>query len=190
MESVTGSKCEDFSNFDVLVQKVRGNLNGTKYLLVLDDLWNEDPLEWEKLKGVLDCGSAGSKVIVALVVQGLIPPYNLTGLSEAECWSIIKNKAFSPGGASETPNMRTIGMEIARKCGGLPLAANFFGGLMHSQNDERQWLSFRDNKSLETHENPSGDWRYNRETLIQLWMAEGSFIHLMEGIKTHWKILG
>ncbi|XP_026438758.1 putative disease resistance protein RGA3 [Papaver somniferum] len=106
MESVTRSRCEDFSNIDVLVKQLREELQGTKYLLVLDDLWNEDPMEWNKLKGVLDCcGSVGSKIIVttrsqtvALVVGGLIPPYNLNVLSQAECWSIIKNKAFSPGG--------------------------------------------------------------------------------------------
>ncbi|XP_026438647.1 disease resistance protein RGA2-like isoform X2 [Papaver somniferum] len=214
MESATNSRCEDFSNNDILVKKLREKLQGTKYLLVLDDLWNEDPIEWNKLKSVLDCcGSVGSKIIVttrsqtvASVVQGLIPPYNLNVLSEAECWSIIKNRAFSPGGASATTTMEIIGKQIAKKCGGLPLAANFFGCLMHSQSEERQWLSIRDNQSLETPgENYSGgiipilklsydnlpshlkqcfsycclfpkDWRYDRETLIQLWMAEG-FIH-------------
>ncbi|XP_026438531.1 disease resistance protein RGA2-like [Papaver somniferum] len=103
MESATGSRCQDFSNFDVFVKKVIEELQGTKYLLVLDDLWNEDPIEWNKLKSVLDCCvSVGSKIIittrsqtVASVVQGLIPPYNLNVLSEAECWSIIQNRAFS-----------------------------------------------------------------------------------------------
>ncbi|XP_026420255.1 putative disease resistance protein RGA3 [Papaver somniferum] len=216
MESLTESKCEVFSNFDVLVNKVEEKIETTKYFLVLDDLWNEDPIEWNKLKSILDFGSAGSKIIVttrsqivASVVQGLFPPYNLNVLSEAECWSIIKNKAFSPGGAYETPNMKIVGKAIANKCGGLPLAANFFGCLMHSHSDERQWLSFRDNKSLETLGNHSAgiipilklsynnlpshlkqcfsycclfpkDWKFDRETLIQLWMAEG-FIHLSNG---------
>ncbi|XP_026438656.1 disease resistance protein RGA2-like isoform X2 [Papaver somniferum] len=123
MESATGSRCQDFSNFDVFVKKVIEELQGTKYLLVLDDLWNEDPIEWNKLKSVLDCcGSVGSKIIittrsqtVASVVQGLIPPYNLNVLSEAECWSIIQNRAFSAGGASETPTMKIIGEQIAKK---------------------------------------------------------------------------
>ncbi|XP_026381421.1 disease resistance protein RGA2-like [Papaver somniferum] len=216
MESATFSKCQEFSNPQVLVKNVREILQGRKYLLVLDDLWNEDPMEWNKLKSVLDFGAVGSKIlittrsqIVASVVQGLIPPYNLNVLSEAECWSIIKNKAFAPGGASETANMKIIGEQIAKRCGGLPLAASFFGSLMFLQSDERHWLSFRDNKSLETPENHNGgiipilklsydtlpshlkqcfsycclfpkDWRYNRETMIRLWMAEG-FIHPSHG---------
>ncbi|XP_026438535.1 putative disease resistance protein RGA4 [Papaver somniferum] len=65
MESATGSRCQDFSNFDVFVKKVIEELKGTKYLLVLDDLWNEDPIEWNKFKSVLDCcGSVGSKIII------------------------------------------------------------------------------------------------------------------------------
>ncbi|XP_026438487.1 disease resistance protein RGA2-like [Papaver somniferum] len=212
MESITNSKCEDFSNTNVLERKVREELEGKKYLLVLDDLWNEDPIKWENLKVVLDCGSVGSKVLVttrslkvASVVQGSIPPYNLDVLSEADCWSIIKNKAFSPGGAEETPNMKIIGEEIAKKCGGLPLAANFFGCHMHSHRNERDWLSIRDNEDIETLGNQSGgiipilklsydslpshlkqcfsycclfpkDWEFNRESLIRLWVAEG-FIH-------------
>ncbi|XP_026400503.1 disease resistance protein RGA2-like [Papaver somniferum] len=206
MESAINSKCEDFSNPEVLVKKI--------------------PWNGKNLKSVLDCGSAGSKVIVttrsqkvASVVEGSIPPYNLNVLSEAECWSIIEKKAFYPGGASATPNMKTIGKEIAKKCGGLPLAAKNFGGLMHSQRYERDWLSIRANKSLKTQENPCGgiipilklsydslpshlkqyfsycclfpkDWDFGRERLIQLWIAEGFFIHhLVEEIETRSKIL-
>ncbi|XP_026410026.1 putative disease resistance protein RGA3 [Papaver somniferum] len=216
MESITNSKCPEFSNIHVLVNKVKDELENKLYLLVLDDVWNEDFMEWDKLKSVLDVGAAGSKVIVttrkqlvASVVRGIIPPYNLGVLSEAQCWSIIKKKAFSPGGASKTTNMKNIGKEIAKKCGGLPLAATFFGGLMHSQKDESHWLSIRDNKSLETPKNQGSgiipilklsydnlpshlkqcfsycglfpkNWVFNKETLIRLWMAEG-FLHPPSG---------
>ncbi|XP_026428201.1 putative disease resistance protein RGA1 isoform X2 [Papaver somniferum] len=215
MESITAFRCQDIS-VEVLVKNVTEKLEDTKYLLVIDDLWNEDQEEWDKLKSILDVGAAGSKILVttriqkvASVVEGLIPPYYLDLLSAAECWSIIKRIAFSPGGASETLNMKTIGEQIAKKCKGLPLAAHFFSRLMRSQNDERDWLSIRDNKSLETSENHSGgimpvlklsygtlpsrvkqcfaycclfpkDWEFNREALIQLWMAEG-FIHPCRG---------
>ncbi|XP_026418248.1 putative disease resistance protein RGA1 isoform X2 [Papaver somniferum] len=210
MESITDSNSEDFSSVAVLAHQVRESLKGTKYLLVLSDLWSEDLMGWNNLKSVLDFGSVGSKIIVttrsqrvASMVQGLFPPYNLGALSAAECWSIMKNKAFFPGGASETPTMENIGKDIAKKCGGSPLAAKFFGCLMHSQNDEKHWLSIRDDKSLETngyegiirilklsYDNLSShlkqcfvycclfpkDWVFNRETLIRLWIAEG-FIH-------------
>ncbi|XP_026377552.1 putative disease resistance protein RGA3 [Papaver somniferum] len=216
MESITNSKCPTFSNINVLVDQVKKELENELYLLVLDDVWTEDFMEWNKLKSYLDVRAAASKIIVttrkqevASVVQGVIPPYNLDVLSEADCWSIIKKKAFSPGGASETPNMINIGKQIAKSCGGLPLAATFLGGLRRSQNDEMHWLSIRDNTSLDTPENQSGgiipilklsydnlpshlkqcfsycclfpkDWVIDREILIQLWMAEG-FLHPPNG---------
>ncbi|XP_026381381.1 putative disease resistance protein RGA3 [Papaver somniferum] len=112
-----------------------------------------------------------------------------------------QSKAFSFGGAIETPAMTNIGQEIATKCAGLPLAANFLGSLMRLKKTELEWLSIRDNDILNTPENqnktnlilklsfdnlpshlkqcfsyccvfPKG-WEIKRETLIQLWMAEG-----------------
>ncbi|XP_026459965.1 putative disease resistance protein RGA4 [Papaver somniferum] len=207
MESITLEKFSGFSNFDVLVFKVRQQLTGKRYLLVLDDLWNEDADQWEKLlQSSLIVGAQGSKILtttrkrqVADIVKGSISPYFLEKLQADECWSIMEGKAFSPGGALKTPNMISIGKEIADKCGGLPLAAKFLGSLMHSKNKERNWLSIRENDMWNTpeckiipilklsYDNLSPhlqrcfsycsifpkDWELSKQTLIQLWMAEG-----------------
>ncbi|XP_026410255.1 putative disease resistance protein RGA4 [Papaver somniferum] len=81
MESSTSSKCPKFSNINVLVDKVLKELQNKLYLLVLDDLWTEDFMEWNKLKSYLNVGAVGSKIIVttgkqevASVVRGVIPP--------------------------------------------------------------------------------------------------------------------
>ncbi|XP_027181817.1 putative disease resistance protein RGA1 [Coffea eugenioides] len=42
------------------LRKLQGLLRGKRYLVVLDDVWNENPEEWEKLKSVLECGSRGN----------------------------------------------------------------------------------------------------------------------------------
>ncbi|XP_026433512.1 disease resistance protein RGA2-like isoform X2 [Papaver somniferum] len=155
IESITKRKCDDASNVEVLVSQVHENLSGKKYLLVLDDLWNENAEDWEKLKDLLVVGAQGSKILVttrshkvASVVMGIIPPYELSFLNPGECWSIIKSRAFSPGGASETQNMSDIGKQIAKKSAGLPLVAKFLGSLMHSKKSEDDWSSIRDNDSL------------------------------------------
>lgn len=116
IESVTSKKCDDISNDMVLFSKVREELNNKKYLLVLDDMWNEDAEDWDKLKGLLSVGDHGSKVlittrsnVVASVVRDITSPYILKELTDYVCWSIIKTKAFSPGGALKTPNMTCIG---------------------------------------------------------------------------------
>ncbi|XP_026398358.1 putative disease resistance protein RGA3 [Papaver somniferum] len=151
MESVTLGKFDNVSNFDLLVNKVQANLQGKKFLLVLDDLWNENIQQWERLKIPLLVGAQGSKILittrnmqVADVVKGSIRPYQLEKLQEDECWSIMEKKAFSPGGATKTPTMTNIGKGIAKKCSGLPLAAKFLGSLMHSKNQESEWLSIRE----------------------------------------------
>ncbi|XP_026377547.1 putative disease resistance protein RGA3 [Papaver somniferum] len=134
IESVTSKKC-DISNDVVLFSKVREGLSNKRYLLVLDDLWSEDAEDWDKLKGLLNVGDHGSKVlittrsnVVASIIRDITPPYILKELTDYVCWSIIKNKAFSPGGALEGPNMTCIGEKIAKRCGGLPLASCYCSG--------------------------------------------------------------
>ncbi|XP_026432776.1 putative disease resistance protein RGA3 [Papaver somniferum] len=157
MESITKTKFHKPSNFHVLVNIVQKQLNGKRYLLVLDDLWNEDSEQWSSLMSVLLVGAPGSKILittrndqVASVVRGSIPPYNLKQLEDDECWSIIQTKAFSPGGALDAPKMTDIGKEIAKKCCGLPLAAKFLGGLMRLNNKESDWISIKDDDTWNT----------------------------------------
>ncbi|XP_026458416.1 putative disease resistance protein RGA4 [Papaver somniferum] len=143
LESMNEKNCE-FSNVNVLARKVQEEISGKKYLLVLDDLWNENAEDWEKLKDLLSVGAQGSKILittrkddVACIVRGTTPPYNLTTLTNQECWSIVEKRAFSPGGAViKTPDMLKIGEEIAGKCAGLPLAANFLGSLLRLKSNK------------------------------------------------------
>lgn len=208
LESITKTKC-DAPNVNELVCQVHEKLNKKKYLLVLDDLWSENVHEWETLKSWIDVGAKGSKILVttrkdqvASIVRGEIASYNLQQLSNDECWSIIRQRAFGPGGALEfNSNMTKIGKEISKKCGGVPLVAKTLGSLMYLRKEERDWAMIRENKILDIPEVKSRvtqilrysydylpshlkqcfsfcsifpkDWEIERETLIRLWMAEG-----------------
>ncbi|XP_026424767.1 putative disease resistance RPP13-like protein 1 [Papaver somniferum] len=209
LESITQNM--EFNNIPdvgVLAEKVREELAEKKYLLVLDNMWNEDAERWERLKSLLAVGAQGSKILintrriqVADVVKGSISPFKLKHLEEDECWSIIAKIAFSHGGALKTSKMTNIGREIAKRCGGLPLAAKFLGSLMHSKSEESDWLSIQENEIWNSpvcqnkimpilrlsYDNLSSelkqcfsycslfpkDREINKEALIQLWMAEG-----------------
>ncbi|XP_026429564.1 putative disease resistance protein RGA1 [Papaver somniferum] len=153
IESITLKKCEDPSNVDVLAKQVKEKLIGKKYLLVLDDLWNEDIRDWDKLKSFLVYGGLGSKILVTTrnhkvssVVGGTV--HDLIRVSDDVCWSIIEKKVSSQGGAVLTPDMTNIGRDIAEKCDGLPLAANSLGSLMCSRRKKSYWLSIINNNDL------------------------------------------
>ncbi|CAL5436170.1 unnamed protein product [Camellia sinensis] len=134
IESANGYASEAV-DLDSLQRKLRNMLNGKRYLIVLDDVWDEDPEKWDALKYSLACGSKGASVIVTTRIEkvasimGTISPHRLSILSEKDCWLLFRQRAFGRGN-EEHPNLVAIGKEIVKKCGGVPLAAKALGGLM------------------------------------------------------------
>ncbi|MCH80108.1 NBS-LRR resistance protein [Trifolium medium] len=108
--------------------------------------------KWNKLKSVLLCGSKGSSILVSTrdkdvaALMGTCQAHQLSCLSEHECWLLFKHYAFGYDKEQQT-ELVTIGKEIVKKCGGLPLAAQALGGLMRSRNGEKEWLEIK-NSSL------------------------------------------
>ncbi|KAF9661203.1 hypothetical protein SADUNF_Sadunf19G0043500 [Salix dunnii] len=128
-------------------------VQGKRYLLVLDDVWHEDVDKWDGLK---DCllklgGSNGSAVLVttrsgqAASIMETFPGcrHDLKRLSDGECWSIIREKVSGNEGEPLPPDLEVIGKEIAGKCGGVPLIALFLGETMCSSRERGQWLSVK-----------------------------------------------
>ncbi|PON94773.1 NB-ARC domain, LRR domain containing protein [Trema orientale] len=145
LESETGSACEALE-LDPLQKRLQDVLRRKKFLLVLDDVWNEDQEQWDNLKYVLACGSNGSCTVVTTrlkkvaTITGTVPMHQLSGLSEDDCWSLFKQRAFGSE-EEELPKLVKIGKDITRKCGGVPLAAKALGGLLRFKREENEWLS-------------------------------------------------
>ncbi|XP_047954740.1 disease resistance protein RGA2-like [Salvia hispanica] len=136
---------------DDILEKLEEALKDKTYLLVLDDIWNEDVHEWEgfmnSMSGVTS--TLGNGIIittrsqkVALIVNPL--EYTLSELSNKDCWSIIKAKAFD-GNEEVPPELEIIGKKIAEACRGLPLAANVVGGVLRRCKSEEEWRSISEN---------------------------------------------
>ncbi|KAL8486400.1 hypothetical protein ACS0TY_023187 [Phlomoides rotata] len=90
----------DLEDFDSLRLRVRQELYEKRYLLILDDVWNENQEDWVKLKSILACGSTGASVVVTTRqtmvadIMKTLPTHSLKMLSEEECWHLFKLRAF------------------------------------------------------------------------------------------------
>ncbi|XP_027367373.1 putative disease resistance protein RGA3 [Abrus precatorius] len=137
-----------------LKNHVRHMLDGKKFLLVLDDVWNEDRVKWVELKGLIQIGAKGSKVLVTTrshsiaAMMGTKPSYSypLEGLSEVDSMTLFIKWAFQEGEEKKYPELLLIGKEIVKKCRGLPLAVRTLGCSLFLKVDKEEWTFVRDNE--------------------------------------------
>ncbi|KAF9661539.1 hypothetical protein SADUNF_Sadunf19G0079300 [Salix dunnii] len=149
IESATNTKC-DTLEMDSLLTRLGKEINGKKFLLILDDVWNDNRERWLKLRALLMGGARGSKVVVTTRTQliatitGTEKPYFLRNLSEEESWSLFEKLAFKQGRELENARFVAIGKEVVKKCAGVPLAIRTMGSLLYCKDTETEWLSFKD----------------------------------------------
>ncbi|KAM4084940.1 hypothetical protein ACB094_08G171100 [Castanea mollissima] len=206
LESVSPQK-HDNTDFNKIQTELKDYLMGKKCLLILDDVWNENYEDWALLSIPFKYGASGSRIIVTTrnesvaSIMSPIQKFYLNKLSEEDCWLLFANHAFENEKSNAYPELKRIGKEIVKKCGGLPLAAKALGCLLHSKLDEEEW-----NKILKSEiwslPNDGGnilaalrisyyylpshlkqcfaycsifpkDYLFKKEELVQLWMGEG-----------------
>ncbi|XP_068328075.1 putative disease resistance protein RGA1 [Pyrus communis] len=153
---------------------LRKKLDGKLYLLVLDDVWNENRNSWLQLNDLLSGGAKGSKIVVTTrstkvtSVMDIDSPYVLQGLREEECWTLFKKMAFRKGREDENPMLVPIGRRIADKCQGVPLAIRTLGSLMRYKTSESEWLAIQ-NKEI---------WEFPKEENDILAVLKLSYDHM------------
>jgi hypothetical protein len=152
--SVAFTHQENINNLDMvqLVSRLRSKLSGQKFILVLDDIWNDDRAKWTELKDLIKVGARGSKVMVTTrsnsiaSMMGTLPSYILEGLSLDSCISLFLKWAFKEGEEEKYPNLVDIGKEIVKKCRGVPLAVKTSGSSLFSKLDLNKWIFVRDSE--------------------------------------------
>ena len=150
--SVLGTSISGELSMNQLQEKLRDALKDKKFLLVLDDVWNEDAIKWRELRNLLVEGAKlGSKILVttrnhsvASIMRTVPTNINLPELSEKDCMSLFVECAFKGGEERDHPNLLEIGKVIVRKCGGVPLAVKTLGCQLSLKTDERYWEMIRD----------------------------------------------
>jgi hypothetical protein len=159
LEAATEQKPEP-AEMNTLVVKLKKEIDGKKYLLVLDDVWNDDREKWSELKKVLMGGARGSRILVTTRsekvarISGTVEPYFLEGLEEDASWSLLKQLAFEKGKETEdNSSIATVGREILKKCSGVPLAIRTIGSVLRFKISEGEWSSFKENELSQIRQN-------------------------------------
>ncbi|KAH0715711.1 hypothetical protein KY284_008616 [Solanum tuberosum] len=132
------------NNLNQLQVKLKENLKGKKFLIVLDDVWNDNYNEWVDLRNIFVQGDIGSKIIattrkesVALMMgNGKI---SMDNLSTEASWSLFKRHAFENMDPMGYPELEEVGKQIAAKCKGLPLALKTLAGMLRSKSEVEGW---------------------------------------------------
>ncbi|CAA7407857.1 unnamed protein product [Spirodela intermedia] len=139
LERMTRARLEE-----ILYQTIQGK----KYLIVMDDVWDTEI--WRILSPHLPDAENGSRVLittrsidVARAADPSIPPCELRSLTEEESWQLLSKKAFPNQEDIEavcSEPLGEVGKQIAKKCGGLPLALVVLSGLLSTKGPSlREW---------------------------------------------------
>ncbi|OMO87039.1 Disease resistance protein [Corchorus capsularis] len=137
--------CDGSLDLNQLQLKLKEKLLGKKFLFILDDVWNENSVDWEALTSPFHFGAKSSKIVVTTRndkvadIMRTVPTYHLNVLSSEDCWHVFAKRAFANTNPSRHPNLKAIGEAIVKKCSGLPLAAKTLGGLLRCKLDVEEW---------------------------------------------------
>ncbi|KAG4383941.1 hypothetical protein GLYMA_13G184900v4 [Glycine max] len=204
LEAITKST-DDSRDLEMVHGRLKEKLTGKRFLLVLDDVWNENRLKWEAVLKHLVFGAQGSRIIATTRSKEVASTMRseehlLEQLQEDHCWKLFAKHAFQDDNIQPNPDCKEIGMKIVEKCKGLPLALKTMGSLLHNKSSVTEWKSILQSEiwefsiersdivpalALSYHHLPSHlkrcfaycalfpkDYEFDKECLIQLWMAE------------------
>ncbi|KAL2971788.1 hypothetical protein AAZX31_15G216700 [Glycine max] len=129
---------------EIVHTKLKDKLRGNRFLLVLDDVWNESRPKWEVVQNALVCGAQGSRILVTTRSQKVASTmrseqHHLQQLQEDYCWKLFAKHAFHDDNPQPNPGYNEIGMKIVEKCGGLPLALKSIGSLLQNKSFVSDW---------------------------------------------------
>ncbi|XP_049379740.1 putative disease resistance RPP13-like protein 1 [Solanum stenotomum] len=130
-------------NFNQLQVKLKEGLKGKKFLVVLDDVWNDDYNEWDNLRNVFVQGDVGSKIIVTTRKESVAKmmcadrcAITVGTLSKDDSWALFKRHSLENREHSE---LEEVGKKIADKCKGLPLALKALAGVLRGKSEVDEW---------------------------------------------------
>ncbi|KAL5565330.1 hypothetical protein UlMin_028494 [Ulmus minor] len=144
VKSVGGTSPDQNPDLEQLQTQLRSHIEGKKYLLVLDDVWNENSVEWDKLATLLQSGARGSRILITTRSETVATAtrttrtYQLRGLDEGKSLDLFRKEN----------SQQIIG------CKGVPLAIKSIATLLRSRlirspDPEKEWKLFKESELAE-----------------------------------------
>ncbi|KAL8113160.1 hypothetical protein AgCh_020471 [Apium graveolens] len=161
LESLTSQSC-NLNDLNTLQVTLRQKLSGKKFLLVLDDIWNQNYEEWDLLRRPFLAGAPGSKIIATTRILDVakmlshVRVHHLNQLGPSHCLSLLARHALGKNDFEEHLDLKEIGEKILKKCKGLPLAVKMLGGLLRTKQFPHQWEDILKSKILDLSEQSGG----------------------------------
>ncbi|KAG7942197.1 hypothetical protein I3843_16G088200 [Carya illinoinensis] len=140
LKSVTLKNC-DGKDLNSLQVELKEKLSGKRFLVILDDVWNDNYEDWDRLHAPFVAGALGSSIIVTTRNQKVsslmrtkeVEPFPLEELSNEACLSVFTQHALDARDFSAHPDLKGIGKEIVKRCKGLPLAVKAIAGVLRTK---------------------------------------------------------
>lgn len=121
---------------EILKEKLFEYLLGKTYFIVLDDVWEQT--HWEALESAFPDHDIGGRLLLTSRNQvitkytGYVHKMKLLGPKQSN--ELFLKKAFIDNSDGKLPEeLESIGVDILRKCNGLPLAITMTGGILLKQ---------------------------------------------------------
>ncbi|KAG6530856.1 hypothetical protein ZIOFF_004617 [Zingiber officinale] len=177
IEYATKEKCV-LMNFTALQEALKEKIMPERFLLVLDDVWNEDRHKWGSLCAPLRSGKPGSKILVTTRSRqianmvGDVDANHLKGLDQESFWEFFKKCAFgSSNSGVHHPHLEAIAKKMIWNLKGSPVAAKTLGGLLSMKLEEQYWKNILDSEIWQLPEEKMGlcqryNWAFNIYLLI------------------------
>ncbi|XP_022145229.1 putative disease resistance protein RGA4 [Momordica charantia] len=133
---------------ETLFHRLQKEMQGKKYFLVLDDVWNEEVALWDELRDCLNeiAEKSGNSIIVTTrstvvaTIMQTVPSHRLRKLSDDECWSLFKESA-NANGLLMNPELENIREVVVKRIGGIPLVAKVLGGTAKFEGNYERWVT-------------------------------------------------
>ncbi|KAH9751971.1 putative disease resistance protein [Citrus sinensis] len=167
LTSIVAGQNVDNHDLNKLQVELNKQLSGKKFLLVLDDVWNENYNYWVEFSRPFEAGAQGSKIIVTTrnhevaEIMGTVPPHPLKELSDNDCLAIF---------AQHSLGSRVLSSKIwelpEERCGIIPALAVSYYYLPPTLRQCFAYCSLLPK-----------DYEFVEEEIILLWCASGFLDH-------------